>query len=424
MLQIYRFLTIVFFPLFVVLILFRKIIGKEDSVRFKEKIYPTDYGLHKNSDENLIWFHGASIGEITSVIPIINEFIKNKKIKILITTTTLSSGKMVDREFKNNIQVFHRYFPIDVIFIIKKFLNIWKPKLIILIDSEIWPNLIFEIKKKKINLILINGRITEKTFKKWNIFKKVSKKIFESFDLCLASSKESFEYLKHLGANNVKYEGNLKFCAKVNNTKKLDAEKLLQLEKRRVWCATSTHEGEEKFCMDVHKIIKKTYTDILTIIIPRHIIRTKDIFKQSQKLGLKSQILNKDDKIEEGVDLIIINSYGLLSKYYDYCKSVFIGKSIIEKLKPVGGQNPIEAARYGCKVYHGPFVYNFKEVYEYLNKKDICFQIEDKNDLAKKIILDLQESKIKNLKNIEKIHNIGDKILEQTINEISNYNKL
>lgn len=422
MLLAYRFLTTIFFPLIILLIFIRKIIGKEDSSRFKEKIFPSKINFQKKNDEKLIWFHGASIGEVASAIPIINELIKNNsKVKILITSTTLSSGKIIEREFKNNNKIYHHYFPIDVSFVIKKFLDIWKPAIVILIDSEIWPNLISEVKKRKINLALINGRISEKTYKKWKVFKNESKKIFGSFNLCLASSQESFENLKYLNAYNVKYFGNLKFSIKIKSNDKLKSEELIQFDKRRVWCAASTHEGEEKFCMDVHKEIKKTYDNLLTIIVPRHINRVEDIFKQSEKLGLKSQILNENDKVLNSTDLIIINSFGLLSQYYDYCKCVFIGKSMLRKLKSVGGQNPIEAALKGCKIYHGPFVYNFNEVYEYLKKNNMSFQIKDELDLTKKIISDLKEPKIKDLKNIEKIHTLGQEILKNTVSEINNY---
>ncbi len=149
MFLIYRFLTTVFFPILVILIYLRKFFGKEDSIRFKEKIFPSSFNFKKENKSILIWFHGASIGEITSVIPLIGYLkIYNKDIKILITTVTLSSGKIVEEKFSNDKNIYHQYFPLDVNHLTKRFLEIWKPDLVGFIDSEIWPNFILNIKKK------------------------------------------------------------------------------------------------------------------------------------------------------------------------------------------------------------------------------------------------------------------------------------
>ena len=152
----------------------------------------------------------------------------------------------------------------------------------------------------------------------------------------------------------------------------------------------STHKTEEIFCLKTHLKIKKQYENVVTIIIPRHIHRSQIIKKECDNLNLRSQILNENEKIEKDNEIIIVNSYGSVSNFLNICKSVFIGKSLIKKLSSVGGQNPIEAAKFGCKIYHGPYIYNFKEVYELLNKMKFSENILNENDLAEKLIQDLK----------------------------------
>ena len=419
---IYRQLTKIFFPFFIIVIYFRKFLGKEDKKRYQEKFnvsLPTNF---EGDKKKLIWFHGASIGEILSIIPLINYLVqRNNKTKILITSVTLSSSKIIKKEFGNNENIYHHFFPADVPHIIEKFLDTWNPKFIGFVDSEVWPNFLSEIKKRKIPLALINGRITKKTFNRWKLLKKFSKKVFSSFDICLASSEESLENLKKLGANNCKYYGNLKYSVNIKkNLENLNSNILNYFKEHKVWCAASTHDGEEIFCINVHKKIKEKENKILTVIVPRHITRIKDIYSECIKMNLNAQILNNDDKIKEGVEIILVNSFGNLEKYYSYCKCIFMGKSLIKKLSLVGGQNPIEAAKRGCKIYHGPYVYNFFEVYKYLNENKIAEQINDFEELSKKILIDLKIPKQENTEKVEKLNVFGNNIFKNTINELKN----
>ncbi|MDC0472668.1 3-deoxy-D-manno-octulosonic acid transferase [Pelagibacteraceae bacterium] len=413
---LYRTLTTLFFPILIVIIFTRKLLGKEDRKRYIEKIFILNNNLDK---DNTIWFHGASIGEIMSAIPLIKNLIeKNNEVKILVTTVTLSSARIIEKKFKNNNRVTHQYFPLDVPFVVRKFLNIWKPKIVLFIDSEIWPNFLIEIKTRKIPLILLNGRITKKTFNRWKLFRNFSNKVFSSFDECLASSKESYENLKKLNVKNLKYIGNLKYISLEGKKQELKNETLKFLNKHQVWCAASTHDGEEEICINVHKLIKNYHDKLLTIIIPRHISRTQKIFILCKKYDLNVQILHNEEKINSETEVLIINSFNQMQKYYSYCKSVFIGKSLLSKLASVAGQNPIEAAKSGCKIYHGPFVYNFSEIYEYLNKSKVAEKIENSKELASKIIEDLKTDKNIDQEKINEINLYGKDILKETTNMI------
>ena len=377
MLIAYRYLTFFLFPLFVLLIYFRTIFKKEDKIRFKEKIFSSHFKVDRNYNNKLLWFHVASIGELLSILPLIKEINNlNKNIDFLITSVTLSSANLLKKKLNQYNNVTHRFFPLDTEYLSTDFLNQWKPDLVCFVDSEIWPNFLFKIKEKNIPLVLINGRITKKTFKKWSIFPNFAKRVFNNFDLSLACSEESKNNLEALHVKNLSYIGNLKFSVRTEN-RKLSEPNLKILNKFKVWCAVSTHEEEELIILKTHLEIKKKHNNILTIIAPRHIDRAINVKNLSDKLNLNSQILNDGDTIDSKKEILIINSFGILFEYFNYCKNVFIGKSLIKKLELVGGQNPIEAAKFDCKIYHGPYVYNFQEIYDFLKISNISEQVND-----------------------------------------------
>ena len=370
----YKLITYLFYPFSTLYLHFRIFKKKEDPKRYKEKLSKI---TTSRGEGFLIWFHVASVGEAMSILPLIEKYLNEQKInKILITSITLSSAKILKKKFNQNINIIHQYLPLDVPKFNSKFLQHWKPNLSIFIDSEIWPNLITEIKKRNIPLVLLNARITKKTFNKWKIFKNFSKKIFDKFDLCISSNRETENFLKTLGAKNIKNFGNLKFASsKINNQNKLTPFFLTKFENRKVWCAASTHLDEEIFCASAHLNLKKKYNNILTIIIPRHIHRIEKIYKDLINMKLNVILYSRFDKINLNTDILLVDAYGEVLKFYDIAKCVFLGKSLIETLSTNSGQNPIEAARQSCKIFHGPNVSNFEEIYDYLKTMDITKEI-------------------------------------------------
>ena len=421
MIFLYRTLTFFLFPVFVLIIFFRRYLNKEDIKRFKEKISVNDPFLPKN--KKIIWIHAASIGETKSVFPLISKLTKdNKDIFILLTSTTLSASQLIERQKfnKNNIQ--HRFLPLDVKFLVNKFINHWEPELVIFVDSEVWPNYLLEISKRKIPLVLLNGRITMKTFNRWKLASSLSLKLFSLYDLCLSSSKESEKNLKSLGAKNVKFFGNLKFCANINSKKKYIDLKSIFI-KHNIWCAASTHPDEEEVILKTHILLKQKGIKIITIIIPRHINRSKEINKISSDFNIKSQIINKFEDISKDTEILIVNSIGEMINYFQNCESIFMGKSLSKKLIKVGGQNPIEPAKCGCKIYHGPYISNFKEIYRFLEEKKIAFEIINEIDLSQKLIEDFNNKNENNKKNIDEINFYGKQILDLTSQEILSLRK-
>ena len=403
MILLYRILTTLLYPLFVILIYLRKFYKKEDLRRYKEKIFSSHFNVDKKNNKKLIWLHAASIGELKSIIPIVNQLNRNyKKLEFLITTTTLSSSNLSKIELGKIKNARHRFFPLDVGFLIEKFLRLWKPDLIFLVDSEIWPNLILNAKKNGVPLALLNARITSKTAKKWMMFPKSARKIFTCFKFCLTSNLETKKFLSKFNIKNVFFNGNIKLIntIDVNNIKGRNDNFLI---KKRFWVAASTHSGEEFFCLKTHSLLKKKYKDMITIIAPRHIDRVHRIKLMSDNMNFNVQILKKNEKIIKGKEIIIINSFGVLQEYFKCAKSVFIGKSLIKKLENDGGQNPIDAAKLGCKIYHGPYVYNFKEIYNILNKKKISKKVKNIKDLNSNLIKDLKNVKKKTKSNYQRI---------------------
>ncbi len=400
-------ILLVLSPLIILVRLFKK---KED---FKSLIEKFGISKKRRPQGKLIWFHGASVGEFQSIVPLLEKYEKSKNIDhILITSNTLSSSKIVSKAKLKKIT--HQYFPIDNQFIVKKFINHWKPSMALFIDSEIWPNMILNLTKEKIPILLINARITKRSFQRWFKFKTFSKIIFDKFNLCLSSNKETVIFLKKLGAKNIKYYGNLKYSQSENEKIIIDYQTRKFLSKKTVWCASSTHESEEKFAARVHIKLKKKYNNLLTVIIPRHIHRVKHIKDQISKFDLKIHTHEPKTKIHKDTDIYLVNSFGKTKSFFILIRNIFLGGSLIDH----GGQNPLEAVRYNCNIIHGPNTFNFNEVYKFLEKQKISKKIYNENQAVSILekLFDTKKSK-KNIKN--KVKLIGEKILRKNIYEIN-----
>ena len=409
MIFFYRFLINIIFILSPFIVLLRLANKKEDFKRFKEK-----YGFFKKRKSNgkVIWFHGASVGEIQSIIPILEKLQNDRKInKILITSNTLSSSKIISKVKIEKLV--HQFFPIDTNFLTNKFINHWQPSLALFIDSEIWPNMLLNLNKNKIPTVLINARITKKSYNRWIKLKKFSKKIFNCINISLCSNKETAKYLRELGCKKIKYFGNLKFAQSESESIKIENQIVKFISKKTVWCASSTHYNEEKFIGKAHKVLKKKIKNLLTVIIPRHIHREDQIKEELTKLGLNIHVHKPKKKIDINTDVYLVNTFGETKSFYSLIKNIFLGGSLINH----GGQNPLEAARYGCNILHGPNVQNFSEVYQFLNKQNISKKIYSYNQTAnhlEKLIYSKKEKKKFN----KKIKIIGKKILKKNIKEI------
>ena len=409
---LYQLLISVTLLLSPIIVIFRIFKNKEHQYRFIEKF---SLRTKKKISGKIIWFHGASVGEILSIIPLIKYYERKKTIKqILVTTSTLSSSKVLKKfKFKKTI---HQFYPIDHFLFVEKFIKYWKPSVAIFIDSEIWPCMFKKIKQKNIPLILLNARITKKTFNKWMFFSKFASQIFNKLNLCLSSNNESKKFLRNLGAEKIKLIGNLKFSQFEDDKIFIDKDLKKFINQKKIWCASSTHNSEEIFCGSVHKELKKKYKNLLTIIIPRHVERSDKIKKKLEILNLKTHFHEPKSKIQKDTDIYIVNSYGKTKSFYKYCRNIFLGGSIVEH----GGQNPLEATRFGCNIIHGPNISNFKDIYKFLKKEKISIQINNQKQMINAINKFFEtKSNTNNMQ--KKFYLIGQKILKLTYNEIKSY---
>ena len=387
---------------------FRIIKKKESPIRFKEKLGITNIQRH---DGYLIWFHCASIGELKSIFPIIDHYVK--KNKILLTTSTLSSSEIFYKKYSNNKNIVHQFAPIDSPQIVKRFFLKWKPNIIFFTDSELWPNQIFYAKNNNIPIILLNGRISKKSFSKWKLFRVTMHEILKSFKLILCNSNQSKDYFHYFKTNNIETIGNLKFIISENLHSK--NEENINLDKRIIFIALSTHNTEEELCIKSHISLKLKFPKLLTLIIPRHINRISKVETIAKKFNLKFLTQSSLSDIKDDTDIIIINSYGNTQKFLKLSKYVFIGGSIINH----GGQNPIEVAYNNSYIFHGPHVHNFTEIYNFLNKENISSEVKSEKELIYELENKISANQSINIK--EEIIKIGDEILSSTIKKLDEY---
>ena len=393
-----------------IIIIYRIVKGKEDVKRVGEKfcIYS------KKKSNKKVWIHAASVGELMSIVPVIRKLEKNKKINsILLSTSTTSSAKIFNKLKLKKTS--HIYFPLDNNFIVKRFINYWQPELAIFIDSEIWPNMFNNLHIKNIPIIIMNARITERSFNKWQLFPSFANQVFGKITLALPQNLETLKYLKLLKVRDIKTAGNLKYYGQKDNhdySTKLLKNKFKDF---KVWCAASTHFNEEILIGNLHKKLKKKERKLITIIIPRHVSRTNEIKETLNKIELNCILHSSNEKIKKNTDIYLVDSYGETSKFYNLTNISFVGGSIIKH----GGQNPLEPARLGNYIISGPNVKNFKEIYAFLSKLKMSSITSDILKMEN-LILKRLNNKTPN-KNIKRIIKIGNDVLEKNLFYINKY---
>ena len=404
---IYNFLVYIVLIISPLIIIYRIFKKKENPKRFLEK-----FSLQKDKRKvgKLIWFHCSSVGELLSIVPLIQELEKKKNLKqILVTTSTLSSSKIFEKfKFKKTL---HQFYPLDNIYIINNFLNYWEPSSVIFVESEIWPAMISELKRRKIKLVLINARMSKKSFKRWSSIKYFGKNIFEKFDYIFPQNKETFLYFKKLGLKKIKFLGNLKFIDTHNDKFKEINKKYFK--NKTILCTASTHHNEEEIFANLHIKYKKKIPNLITIIIPRHIERTNEIAQMLDKKKLRFNRHSENKKNFKNCDVYIVDSYGENKSFYKISNVVFLGGSLVSK----GGQNPLEALRFGCNILHGNYTFNFKDVYKMLEKEKLSLKVYNNKDLEKKT-LNLFKNKKNNYNKVRKLKKIGNVILKKNLTEL------
>ena len=404
--RIYSFLVYVVIIFSPFIIIFRVLKRKENLTRVLEKF---SLDKEKRTKGKLIWFHCSSVGEFLSVVPLIQEFEKITSIKqILVTTSTLSSSIIFKKfKFKKSL---HQFYPLDNIYIIKNFLNHWKPSSVIFAESEIWPTMISELKRREIKIALINARMSERSFRRWSYLRDFGKTILEKFDYIFPLNKETFQYFKKLGVKKLKFLGNLKFIGSKND--EYIKVKNQYFKNKIILCSASTHYNEEEIFANLHIKYRKKISNLITIIIPRHIERTNEISRMLDKKKLKFVKHSENKRNLKDCDIYIVDSYGESKSFYKISNVVFLGGSLVSK----GGQNPLEALRFGCNLVHGNYTYNFKDVYKMLEKEKLSLKVSGSKDLEKKVFTLFKKRNDTN--KIRKLNKIGNSILKKNLGEL------
>lgn len=347
--------------------------GKEDPVRIAER---RGFAGLQRPQGSLIWMHGASVGETLSLLPIIERLVL-RGMKVLITSGTVTSAHVLARRLPPG--AFHQYIPLDVPRYIARFLEHWQPDLVLMAESDLWPNLISSVHRNRIPLVLVNARLSDRSYKRWKHFPQVAQAILSCFSLALAQTSADSERLSLLGLTHVGVTGNLKFDVPPPPAD-LEAVAILNgaISGRPVWAAASTHEGEEEQIIQVHRRLEARFPNLLTLIIPRHAERGHNIMMMLPSRGLKGAQRSRGDALTRDINVYVADTMGEMGLFYRISALVFMGGSLVEH----GGQNPIEPAKLGAGLIHGAHVFNFKDVYAALLRNNGAIAVSDVNGLT------------------------------------------
>ncbi len=372
---VYRLLTGAAKPMLRIYLGIRGIRGKEDRPRFAERLgipgMPRPAGC-------LIWLHAASVGESLSMLPLIGALIEQGPgCRVLVTTGTVTSARLMAERLPPG--AFHRYAPVDCVGYARRFLDHWRPDLALWTESEFWPNLIAETQAMGIPMVLVNGRISPRSFAGWQRFRGLIGGLLAGFTLCLGQTEEDVERLLELGAPNAKCLGNLKFSTPPLPADGAEFETLqAAIGARPRWLAASTHPGEEAIAGRVHQRLKGANPDLLSILVPRHPARGKDIAAELSAHGLSVASRSTGQAITPGTDIYLADTLGELGLFFRLADLVFMGKSLV----PLGGQNPLEAVMLDCVVLHGPHMANFQLMSDQMDAIGASICVADEEALA------------------------------------------
>ncbi|MGH9915822.1 MAG: lipid IV(A) 3-deoxy-D-manno-octulosonic acid transferase, partial [Pyrinomonadaceae bacterium] len=369
----YRWVGAMAFPVVGAYVAFRASKGKEERGRQGER-----YGVASVARPTgpLVWVHAASVGETSAVTPLV-ETIVDMGINVVLTTGTVTSAKMVQERLGD--RVIHQYVPLDLKPAVDRFLSHWQPDLAVICESEIWPMTILELGLRRVPQVLVNGRLSDKSFASWQKRSSVAEALFENLAHVVAQSDIDGERFRALGARPVTVSGNLKVDTAVPPVVQSELEILQrQVGNRKTWAAISTHQGEEEVVAQFHHMLKVRHRDLLTIIVPRHPDRAPAIAEEIEKLGMKVALRSRGDIITPDTDIYLGDTIGEMGLYLRLTEIAFVGRSLLAQ----GGQNPLEPAMLKTAILSGRNVQNFRDSYQRLIKNGAAKLIRDKDMLA------------------------------------------
>ncbi|UEM05359.1 3-deoxy-D-manno-octulosonic acid transferase [Skermanella rosea] len=375
---IYRGLTEIGGPAIRLYLARRRAAGKEDPARAPERL---GRASADRPPGRLAWFHAASVGESLSVLILINRLLERyPDLTVLVTTGTVTSAELMARRLP--ARAIHQYVPVDRMPYVRRFLDHWRPDLALWIESEIWPNLLCEIGRRRIPAALVNARMSAGSFRNWSRVPGFIRPLLRTFGLCLAQTETEADRLRRLGARDVRCVGNLKFSAEPLPA---DPAALAGLRDafgdRPSWLMASSHPGEEAMAADVHAALRDRLPGLLTVIVPRHPQRGGEVSRLLEERGLARALRSAGDLPSPGHEVYVADTVGELGLFFRLAPVVCVGGSLV----PIGGHNPVEPAQLGCAVIHGPHMTNFSEVAAQLRADDAAVTVQDADGLAREV---------------------------------------
>jgi 3-deoxy-D-manno-octulosonic-acid transferase len=375
-LRFYRRLSAAAVPLAPALIKRRLKQGKEDPARVGERRGMSE-GVRPHGP--LIWIHGASVGEVLAAAALI-ERLRALNIRILLTSGTVTSAAIVAKRFPADI--IHQYVPYDSPRYVARFLDHWRPSLALFIESDLWPNLILSSAARRLPMVLINGRMSQRSFPRWSRIITTISALLGRFDICLAQSQVDADRFAALGSRNVITTGNLKLDVPAPPADAGKLERLMAVTRGRpIIVAASTHPGEENILLETHRALAGYFPQLLSVVVPRHPDRGEAIARDIAASGLQVGLRSREQLPTATTDIYVADTMGELGLFYRLAPIVFMGGSLV----PHGGQNPIEAIKLGASIVHGPHIFNFSDVYEALDHAGGARQADGPEALVKQL---------------------------------------
>jgi len=389
MLALYRGLSAAAGPLIDAVLARRTAAGKEDPARLGER-----YGraARARPEGPLVWVHAASVGESLSVLSLVGKIVREAPaVHVLVTTGTVTSAALMAQRLPP--RAFHQFAPVDRPDCVAAFLDHWRPDLALWVESEFWPNLLIETKRRGAKVALVNARVSPRAFARWRWMPSLIKPMLAAFDLCLAQNEYEAARLRRLGASVVRAPGNLKFAAAPLPADGAELARLRALVQNRPrWLAASTHPREEEWAARAHLELAARFPGLLTVIVPRHPGRGAEIAAMLRARGLDVARRAAGEDLGPATAAYVADTMGELGLFFRLCPVAFIGGSLI----PHGGHNPIEPAQLGCAVIHGPHMTNFREIAEDMARANAAVTLADESALAPalaRLLGDAQETR-------------------------------
>ncbi len=372
-LRIYRLLSVAAGPFVPVVLARRARRGKEHRQRLAERRGESRIARPEGP---LVWLHGASVGELASVLPLI-ERIRARGIAMLVTTGTVTSGGLAEQRLPRG--VVHQFMPVDVPRFVRRFLEHWQPDLALFVESDLWPNMMVEASARGIPMVLVNGRLSENSFRRWRSLPNSIANLLRRLDLCLAGTSSDAARFGELGASNVVTTGNLKLDVPAPPADPAALAALHDaIDGRPVIAAASTHPGEEVAVIEAHRRLRTNFPGLLTLIAPRHPERGPGVAEIAAAAGLSAVLRSRGELPKRGTEIYVADTVGELGLIYRLARAVFIGGSLVKH----GGQNPVEPAKLRAAVLHGPHVRNFAEIYAALDEAHGAELVDDSDRLT------------------------------------------